>query len=135
MCGTQEIPLLLILSNFNAVMMFFPSTRETIMCSDFYTLNCVSNCVHIYIHIFIVPAKFSVQSKWFVMSFLNLLQMCPTAYYKSDFHSFSSSFFFFLLLVFAFNVMSILDYTKDITIEEVCSRYPTPPLPKNSLSV
>lgn len=55
------------------------------------------------------------------MPFLNPRQMYQAANCKSDFP-------FVCLLVFGFTAPSIVDYTKEMTIEEVCSSlfYPAP---------
>lgn len=62
---SQEIPLLSIPSNFNAVMISAFLTREMIM----GTLHCVNTYVHIYVQISVVLAELSMLLKWSVNVF------------------------------------------------------------------
>lgn len=83
------------------------------MSSDFCTLSCVNTYVHTYIHIFVVLARFSMQLKWFVNVFA---KPSPDVSKK---HTVNQTFVF---LQFGFNAPNILGYyTKEITIEEICS--------------
>ena len=108
---SQEIPLLSIPSNFNAVMTSFPLTKEMIMC----TLHCVNTYVHIYVQISVVLAELSMLLKWPVNVFPKPPPGTSNSMLKSDFP------FFVCLLVSGFNVLSFLNYTKEIPSKKISS--------------
>jgi len=101
----------------------FPLTKEMIMC----TLHCVNTYVHIYVQISVVLAELSMLLKWSVNAFPKPPPGMSNSILKPDFP------FFVCLLVSGFNVLSILNYTKEIpskkfsSLSQFLSPNPSPP--------